>query len=68
MAIQANPGTRTNPLNVEIVTAARDARRDTKRLARQLRTTVQSLARLEAACEAHGIKLEVEPNHTDQES
>ena len=60
MAAQAYPA--------EIAAAAHDARVATKSLARQLRTTVQALAKLDAVCEAHGIKLEITPDHTDQES
>lgn len=45
----------------EIADRARVARLETKRLAKQLRTTVRALAELDRVCEAYGITLEVEP-------
>ena len=61
MAVQANP---------DIRTAAHDARVATKRLSRSLREAIQALAILEATCERHGIKLEIEdqPQHSSQEN
>lgn len=59
MAVQAHP---------EIQAAAHDARVATKRLSRTLRDTVRALAALEAACERHGIALEVESTHNQHSS